>query len=159
MKTMKTCKYGCGKMATGGVTTVKKVKKMAMGGSATNKLNNAKGFAKATVGGSNTKDGIYAVPNAGPTGPNRTGTYDYKKGGATGTAKFGASTPVKTSCKKGMVRSADGKCVMERPKFQKGGSAKFKALAPPYNKATYADKIAGAKMNSKQMGGSIKKKK
>jgi hypothetical protein len=38
MKTMKTCKYGCGKMAAGGVTKttkVKKVKKMAMGGSAT----------------------------------------------------------------------------------------------------------------------------
>ncbi len=37
MKTMKTCKYGCGKMAAGGVTKttkVKKVKKMAMGGSA-----------------------------------------------------------------------------------------------------------------------------
>jgi hypothetical protein len=32
MKTMKTCKYGCGKMATGGVAKVKKVKKMAKGG-------------------------------------------------------------------------------------------------------------------------------
>jgi hypothetical protein len=163
MKTMKTCKYGCGKMATGGVTTVKKVKKMAMGGSATNKLNNAKGFAKATVGGSNTKDGIYAVPNAGPTGPNRTGTYDYKKGGTIGNAKFGASTPVKTSCKKGMVRSADGKCVMERPKFQKGGSAfgmlSVKAGVDKNPKPTAADRIAGAKLTSKKMGGSIKKKK
>jgi hypothetical protein len=32
MKTMKTCKYGCGKMATGGVAKMKKVKKMADGG-------------------------------------------------------------------------------------------------------------------------------
>ena len=32
MKTMKTCKYGCGKMATGGATKMKKVKKMAKGG-------------------------------------------------------------------------------------------------------------------------------
>jgi hypothetical protein len=32
MKTMKTCKYGCGKMAAGGVAKMKKVKKMAKGG-------------------------------------------------------------------------------------------------------------------------------
>ena len=71
MKTMKTCKTGCGTM-----------KKYAAGGSTTNKLNKPKGFAKPTTGGSNTKNGIYAIPNAGPTGPNKTGTYDYKKGGA-----------------------------------------------------------------------------
>ncbi len=132
MKTMKTCKTGCGKMKSGG--TVKKVKKMAAGGQ------------------------MYGIPQTGPTGPNYQGIDTMKKGGVT-KAKFGATTPVKASCKNGMVRGADGKCVMERPKFQKGGSAKFKALAPPYDKATYADKIAGAKMNSKKMGGSIKKKK
>jgi hypothetical protein len=32
MKTLKTCKTGCGKMATGGVAKMKKVKKMAKGG-------------------------------------------------------------------------------------------------------------------------------
>lgn len=113
------------------------MKKMAKGGSTTNKLNNARGFAKPTTGGSNTKDGIYAVPNAGPTGPNRTGTYDYKKGGSIGKAKFGAATPVKASCKKGQVRSASGTCVSERPKFAKGGSisqyqngGKVKAIKP-----------------------------
>lgn len=39
--------------------------------------------------------------------------------------------------------------------FKKGGSA-FAKLAPPYNKATYADKIAGAKgaKPKKKMGGS-----
>jgi hypothetical protein len=132
MKTMKTCKTGCGKMKSGG--TVKKVKKMAAGGQ------------------------MYGIPQTGPTGPNYQGIDTMKKGGVA-KAKFGATTPVKASCKNGMVRGADGKCVMERPKFQKGGSAKFKALAPPYDKATYADKIAGAKMNSKKMGGSIKKKK
>jgi hypothetical protein len=113
MKTMKTCKTGCGTM-----------KKYAAGGSTTNKLNKPKGFAKPTTGGSNTKNGIYAIPNAGPTGPNKTGTYDYKKGGAIGKAKFGTSTPVKASCKKGEVRSASGGCVSERPKFQAGGSIK-----------------------------------
>lgn len=133
------------------------MKKMAKGGSATNKLNNARGFAKATVGGSNTKDGIYAVPNAGPTGPNRTGTYDYKKGGSIGRAKFGAATPVKASCKKGMVRGADGKCVMERPKFAKGGSSfgmlSVKAGIDKNPKPTQADRIAGAKMQKGGMYG------
>jgi hypothetical protein len=52
MKTMKTCKYGCGKMAAGGVTKttkVKKVKKMAMGGSATKPF--AAGIPYATGSG------------------------------------------------------------------------------------------------------------
>lgn len=64
--------------------------KYAKGGSTTNKLNNAKGFAKAQMGGSNTKDGIYGVPNAGPTGNNLTGTYSYKKGGSVKKAKLAA---------------------------------------------------------------------
>jgi len=154
------------------------MKKYAAGGATANKLNNARGYAKPTVGGSNTKDGIYAVPNAGPTGPNRTGTYDYKKGGAikkyqtgggkfgdttpghtVGKAKFGASTPVKASCKKGQVRSASGTCVSERPKFAKGGSSfgmlSVKAGIDKNPKPTQADRIAGAKM---KRGGSIKKK-
>lgn len=74
---MKTCKTGCGKMKAGG--SVKKVKKMATGGQA---LNKAKGFAPAQKGGDNVSKNIFGVPNAGPTGPNRTGTYDYKKGGS-----------------------------------------------------------------------------
>lgn len=142
-------------MQCGGTT-----KKMAKGGQA---LNKAKGFAKAATGGSNTKNGIYGVPNAGPTGPNRTGTYDYKKGGAIGTAKFGASTPVKASCKKGMVRGADGKCVMERPKFQKGGASfgmlSVKAGVDNNPKPTAADRIAGAKMSKKKIGGTVRKNK
>ena len=146
-------KLGC-KQCGGAMT------KMSKGGQALNKI---KGFAKAATGGSNTKDGIYGVPNAGPTGPNRTGTYDYKKGGSTGRAKFGASTPVKASCKKGMVRGADGKCVMERPKFKSGGSAfgmlSVKAGVDNNPKSTAADRIAGAKMNKKKMSGTIRKKK
>jgi hypothetical protein len=76
---MKTCKMGCGKMKSGG--TIKKVKKMAMGGSATNKLNNPKAPTKPRKGGGNTKMGIYGVPNAGPTGPNIQGVNTMKKGG------------------------------------------------------------------------------
>jgi hypothetical protein len=76
MKTMKTCKVGCGKMKAGG--PIKKVKKMANGGQA---LNKARGYADAQSGGDNVKMGIYAVPNAGPTGNNRTAGYSYKNGG------------------------------------------------------------------------------
>jgi hypothetical protein len=136
MKTMKTCKTGCGKMKSGG--TVKKVKKMAAGGQ------------------------MYGIPQTGPTGPNYQGIDTMKKGGVA-KAKFGATTPVKASCKNGMVRGADGKCVMERPKFQKGGSAfgmlSVKAGVDKNPRPTAADRIAGAKMNKKKMGGSIKKKK
>jgi hypothetical protein len=223
---MKTCKTGCGKMKAGG-----SVKKLAKGGQA---LNKAKGFAKQQTGGDNVSKNIFGVPNAGTTGPNRTGTYDYKKGGSTkakgcpegyywtvqgcekkgpgykgplssissrigvgaaaagiiGTgiktisdkvkakkaakkaaeeakknetpkAKFGASTPVKASCKQGMVRGADGKCVMSRPKFKSGGSfgmLSVKAGIDKNPKPTAADRIAGAKMNKKRIGGSIKRK-
>jgi hypothetical protein len=105
MKTMKTCKTGCGKMKSGGKVTA--VKKMAKGG-----------YAPAQTGGDNTKMNIFGIPNAGTTGPNRTAGYEYKKGGAT------TSRAVKESCKKGRVRSADGKCVMSRPKFKSGGPLK-----------------------------------
>ena len=222
---MKTCKTGCGKMKAGG-----SIKKLAKGGQA---LNKAKGFAKPQTGGDNVSKNIFGVPNAGPTGPNRTGTYDYKKGGsikklakaqkgyvsgASGNAplgshpfrtsgsklavgsiiagglasgiktisdkvkakkaakkaadekkknesaskaKFGASVPVKESCKHGMVRGADGKCVMSRPKFQKGGSFGMLSVKAGVDKnpnPTAADRIAGAKMNKKKIGGSIKRK-
>ena len=137
------------------------MKKMAKGGEATNKLNNAKGFAKPQTGGSNTKMGLYGIPNAGPTGNNLSGTYSYKKGGAIAKAKFGATTPVKASCKKGEVRSASGGCVSERPKFAKGGSTfgmlSVKAGVDKNPKPTAADRIAGAKMAKKKIGGSVKK--
>jgi hypothetical protein len=110
---MKTCKTGCGgKMKAGG--SVKKVKKMATGGQA---LNKARGYAPAQKGGSNVSKQIYGIPNAGTTGPNRTAAYDYKKGGST------TSRAVMESCKNGMVRDFDGKCVTER-KMEKGGSLK-----------------------------------
>jgi hypothetical protein len=53
------------------------------------------------------------------------------------------------------------KGTISKPPYKKGGAtkaAKFAALAPPYNKATFADKIVGAKKNAKmQKGGSVKK--
>jgi hypothetical protein len=84
---MKTCKTGCGKMKAGG--TIKKVKKMAVGGQA---LNKAKGFAKPTTGGDNVSKQIYGVPNAGPTGPNRQGIDTMKKGGAVKKYQKGGQT-------------------------------------------------------------------
>jgi len=75
-------------MSCGG--SMSKMKAYAKGGSTTNKLNNAKGFAKAQSGGSNSAMGIYGVPNAGPTGNNLTGTYSYKKGGSVKKAKLAA---------------------------------------------------------------------
>ena len=103
---MKTCKTGCGKMKTGG--TVKKVKKMATGGQA---LNKAKGFAKATTGGDNVSKQIYGIPNAGTTGPNRTATYDYKKGGSIKKYPDGGSTidQMDKKNKREIMRTPSGK--------------------------------------------------
>ena len=110
---MKTCKYGCGKMKSGGkVATVKKItksgttKKYAMGG-------NTGGYAPAQKGGDNTKMGIYGIPNAG-----RTDSLGFKKGGS-----FAPNRSVKESCKNGMVTDFDGKCVTER-KMKSGGPLK-----------------------------------
>ena len=56
-----------------------------------------------------------------------------------------------------------GKCMQcGGAKMKAGGASEsFKKLAPPYDKATYADKIAGAKKNAGTMkkGGAVKKKK
>jgi hypothetical protein len=103
---MKTCKTGCGKMKAGG--SVKKVKKMATGGQA---LNKAKGFAKPTTGGDNVSKQIYGVPNAGTTGPNRTATYDYKKGGAIKKYPDGGSTidQMDKKNKREIMRTPSGK--------------------------------------------------
>jgi hypothetical protein len=84
-----------------------------------------------------------------------------KKAAETPKAKFGASVGVKASCKNGMVRGADGKCVMSRPKFKSGGSfgmLSVKAGIDKNPKATAADRIAGAKMNKKKMGGTTRRR-
>ena len=106
MKTLKTCKTGCGKMKSGG--TIKKVKKMAAGGQ------------------------MYGIPQTGPTGPNYQGVDTMKKGG------------------------------IIKKKMAKGGSTfgmlSVKAGVDKNPKPTAADRIAGAKMSKKKMGGPIKKK-
>ena len=109
------------------------IKKYAMGG-------NTGGYAKPQMGGDNTKMGIYGIPNAG-----RTDSLGFKKGGST------INRAVTPGCRGGMVKDASGKCVAER-KFKAGGTVnkKFAALAPPFNKATAADRIAGAKKNARK---------
>jgi len=110
---------------------------------------------KTTVGSATPKGQIYGIPNAGSTGPNMQGMESMKKGGSKVTA-------VKHSCPPGTVRSATGGCVSERPSFKKGGSAfgmlSVKAGVDKNPKASAADRIAGAKMSKKKMGGATKKK-
>ena len=126
-------------MKCGGTMKRGGIKKMSKGG-----------FAPAQKGGDNTKMQIYGIPNAGGTGPET-----MKKGGSKVTA-------VKHSCPPGTVRSATGGCVSERPSFKKGGSTfgmlSVKAGVDKNPKATAADRIAGAKMSKKKMGGATKKK-
>jgi hypothetical protein len=96
--------------------------------------------------------GMQVKPNiTRPLPPNTSGVRKiYATGGVT--QSFAQNRAVMTSCKGGMVRDANGRCVMER-KMAVGGAtkaAKFAALAPPYNKATAADRIAGAKKNARK---------
>ena len=138
MKTMKTCKIGCGKMKSGG-SVVKKVKKMATGGQ------------------------MYGIPQTGPTGPNYQGIDTMKKGGMIKKYQKGGSNPPLASTTPGeisigMMKKGGAK------KMAKGGATSFgmlsvKAGVDKNPKATAADRIAGAKMSKKKMGGSIRKKK
>jgi hypothetical protein len=129
---MKTCKTGCGKMKAGG--SVKKVKKMATGGQA---LNKAKGFAPAQKGGDNVSKNIFGVPNAGPTGPNRTGTYDYKKGGSVKKYQDGGETIP------GLIKK-DRKEIMRTP------SGKLGVIGSVVGSAAVGAKMIADKVKSKK---------
>ena len=144
----------CGgmKKKTGGA-----IKKMQTGGVPKRNISKpGAGFAPATKGGSNVGMNIYGIPNAGQTGPNRRVTTEtMQKGG-----NFAPNRAVQSSCKNGMVRDENGRCVMSR-KMSKGGSSKFgmlsvKAGIDKNPKPTQADRIAGAKMKK---GGAVRSKK
>jgi hypothetical protein len=129
MKTMKTCKYGCGKMQKGGKVTA--VKKMQKGGST----------------------GIVGMPKYG-NNPRTDEGRMLQKGGVASTT----NRPVKPGCRGGMVKDASGNCVNER-QFKKGGATSFgmlsvKAGVDKNPKPTAADRIVGAKKKM-QKGGSI----
>lgn len=91
-------------------------KKMAKGGSTANKLNNARGFAPAQKGGSNTKMMIYGIPNAGMTSPNRNSqTETMKKGGA---KKATTKKPLMKkggSVKKALTKAQTGRAMTSGP--------------------------------------------
>ena len=135
---------GAKKMASAGVGKASSMakRKMAKGGSTTNKLNNARGFAKAQTGGDNTSKMIYGVPNAGMTGPNRNSqTETMKKGGAVKKmAKGGTKFPDLTG--DGKVTKADvlkGRGVIKKtggtPKAKFGMSVKVQR-SPKAGKVT-----------------------
>ena len=106
------------------------MKKMAKGGST----------KKYAMGGSTE---IVGMPKYGNNPRTQTGAM-VKKGGSV------INRAVSPGCRGGQVKDASGKCVNER-KFKAGGAtSKFAALAPPYNKATAADRIAGAKKNARK---------
>lgn len=110
---------------------------MSCGGSAKKKM--AKGGMPTKVLGPAKKPFAAGIPFF--TGAGQTGPEYMKKGGTMGKAKFGATTPVKASCKKGEVRSASGGCVSQRPKFQNGGSAKtMLSKAPAKMKSSLTSK-------------------
>ena len=141
-------------MQCGGAT-----KKMAKGGQA---LNKAKGYAKPTVGGSNTKDGIYGVPNAGPTGPNATGTYDYKKGGSIKKYQKGGSSfgmlSVKAGVDKNPKPTAADRIVGAKKKAKFGASVSVQHSPAPGRVRSSSGVGTVAVGARKKMGGSIKKK-
>ena len=125
--------------------------KKAMGGQATNKLNNAKGFAKSQTGGSNIGSMIFGVPNAGMTGPNRNSVTETMKTGGS----FAPNRAVQASCKGGMVRDENGRCVMAR-KMKEGGSTKSFPDLNKDGKVTKADILKGRGVIKKK-GGTVKK--
>jgi hypothetical protein len=138
----------CGGMKK--ATKMKKggVKKMAVGGSATNKLNNARGFAPEQKGGDNTSKMIYGIPNAGMTGPNRNSqTETMQKGGVKKPTKKYIDSKIKPM---GPDRPAP------KPMMAKTGGSKFPDLTGD-GKVTQADILKGRGVIKKK-GGTMKAK-
>ena len=99
MKTLRTCKTGCGKMKSGGA--VKKVKKMAQGGQ------------------------MYGIPQTGPTGPNIQGVDTMKRGGSVKKMSKGGSLKPVSSDQKGLAKLPTA--VRNKMGYQKrGGMVKKK---------------------------------
>lgn len=121
-------------MQCGGST---KMKKMAKGGMPTKVLGPAKKPFAA---------GIPYFTGSGLTGPE-----SMQKGGS-----FAPNRAVQSSCKSGMVRDENGRCVMQR-KMAKGGATEFgmlsvKAGIDKNPKPTAADRIVGATKKMKEGG-------
>ena len=139
---MKTKCMSCGgsmkKMAVGGTTTKRIIKKSTGGmyGIPQENLGTSGQYGFAQKGGVVTS-GIAKkiISTAKKSNSNIKNLYD-KNGNKKSKAQF-ILHQMKTDLKNKTVK-----------KYKKGGAtkaAKFAALAPPYNKATFADKIVGAK--------------
>ena len=101
------------------------------------------GAKKMATGGTT---GIVGMPKYGNNPRTQEGRM-LKKGGSVGSTTNRAVQP---SCKNGMVRDANGKCVKQRAsEFKKGGSTfgmlSVKAGIDKNPRPTAADRIAGAK--------------
>jgi hypothetical protein len=140
------------------IGTSKSMKKYGPGGTADSKPveNDAPPVSRSSV-----DPNYYGPmgPNPNPGKPTLTNPAPgYKKGGSVGKKKMGMrgmhEMPDGSMMKNSMMKK--GGMVGKKPKMAKGGSVPFKALAKPYDKATYADKIAGATMKK---GGMVKSKK
>lgn len=93
--------------------------------------------------------GIIGMPKYG-NNPRTSDGNMLKKGGVA--SKI--NRPVSPGCRNGMVKDANGRCVMER-KMAKGGATKFgmlsvKAGIDKNPRPTAADRIAGAKKNKRK---------
>jgi hypothetical protein len=91
----------CGKMMKKGGT---KSKKMATGG--VTLTQKGAGYAKAQTGGTNAKMNIFGMPQSNMGTSGQYGKM--AKGGVT------TSRPVTASCRGGMVKDKNGKCVNQR---------------------------------------------
>jgi hypothetical protein len=158
MKTMKTCKTGCGKMSKGGkITGIKKISKMQEGGSEKGvyRQYGSEQQQKPVMGkkGGYMKAGGEMLPMMGmpmySNNPRSEQGRILKAGGSN------TNRAVKSGCTGGMVKDASGKCVMER-KFKSGGTLK----PVPAGKTGLA-KLPTAvrnKMGFQKKGGPVKKK-
>ena len=137
-------------MKCGGSTTPK----MATGGSTTNKLNKPKPLAKPQMGGSNTKMGIYGIPNAG-----RTDQLGFKKGGAVKKMSKGGSSFGMLSVKAGVDKNPKPTAAdrIAGAKMQNGGTTprNMTVNSRPVPKTKYTQPSKKPMMAKK--GGLVKK--
>jgi hypothetical protein len=150
------------KMAVGGTTTKRIIKKSTGGmyGIPQENLGTSGQYGFAQKGGGVTS-GIAKkiISTAKKSNPNIKNLYD-KNGNKKSKAQF-ILQQMKTDLKNKTVKKyqkggthimPNGKVMLDS-KMKKGGAtkaAKFAALAPPYDKATFADRIAGAKKSVKK---------
>jgi len=156
------CKGSMKKMAVGGTTTKRIIKKSTGGmyGIPQENLGTSGQYGFAQKGGAT---GTHKMPNGKVmlnSKMKKGGTKKYEEGGPTTKP---ISTPTEQNSQPNTPPTGPNK-LTGNPRLKKGGTTdSFKKLAPPYNKATYADKIAGAKKSAgskklpkAQLGGILK---